>query len=269
MRFHMLRIFALPASSPEFWTEKQDRASYLRAAFSSTRTFLHRGDRFVYVFSETVNDRIITGRIGRETEHPSHTPPEEGLVPMMISEWSASTVLIDTEGGPDGQLVYVEHNVRVGLPIAMMRSLCDAINDAKPIPPWTLSINPISDESDFWHVAEHYRGAITEISFVFVPPNMFGTSDNFDEEMRRLRDEEHIDQLETSLRSKTGHLNPNTKRIKRAMEEVARGSARATIRSKRRKVYDSDSKVRKIAVDEAASNMLALVSSLFGLLEKK
>lgn len=272
MQFELLRLSMYPRDQVDgFERKKPDgtaftREQWLRAVFQESIAFVHRGDQFHYVPDPrlTEADGVIAGRIGRQVVVKESTPPEAGLTDTQRDAWMASDVLIDPTHHPDGQKAAVEHKNDIGQPVSLFTSLVGHINAGTE--PFILEAHAIAPSESFWNFVEANKGEVTAINFEFVAPNMFGHADDYDREMREMAKEERVQKARLVLESKEG-LNPNTEKVKRAVEYTSKGAGTVKARTKRGKTYSSKAKAQRVSVPKNIAKEEAQ-PGLFGWLKK-
>jgi hypothetical protein len=255
MQFELMRLsLFLRTQVDSFERRKKDgtsftREEWLRAVFSETIAFTHRKETFHYVPDLHVPaSPLLVGRIGRQIKVVENEPPEEGLVETKRDAWRAALVLIDPRHHPDGQKVANEHQATIGQPVALFESLVTSINNRAE--PFILEAHAIAPSETFWHFAEANSGEVTFVEFEFVAPNMFGQADDYDREMRDMRDKEKAQKAKLTIESKDG-LNLETDRVKAAVDYAAKGGGSIKAKTKRKRRYNSKAKAKKISLPNA------------------
>jgi hypothetical protein len=110
-----------------------------------------------------------------------------------------------------------------------------------------LEINPISDPETFWTFEEQNRDEIISISFELAAPNMFGTRNDLDEEMKSLRDHERMRKAKLELENSDG-LKLNTDRVRNTVDYTLEGGGTLKARPRRHKTFNSKQKGKRIVV---------------------
>jgi hypothetical protein len=233
------------------------REQFLRAVFAERIEFGHKGHEFhfvpaedaVHAFEGVRETAYIVGRIGRPHVVIENEPPEEGLSEIDREAWVASAVIVDPTHHADGQKVAFEHKRTVGRPLAIFRSLAQHLNERSPKEPYFIEANAIVDPETFWQFEEENRGDIVAIEFDLIAPNMFGTRDEFDAELRALRDHERAEKAKLALENPDG-LKLDTERVHNAVGYALEGGGGVKARTKRRKKFDSNRRGRRITIEE-------------------
>jgi hypothetical protein len=201
MQLELLRLSLLERTQLDAFAERISalqpfgREQWLRSVFSARIAFEHRKETFHYVPQSDASSTILVGRIGRQVSVQENEPPEAGLQETQRDAWRAALVLIDPRHHEDGQKVAFEHDPRVGQPPALFTSLASHINHRDPPSAFVIEVHPISDASDFWEFVRENRGFVTSVRFELVAPNMFGIEDDYDVEMRDMKERERIRRL--------------------------------------------------------------------------
>lgn len=201
------------------------REGWLRLYFSGEHTFNHRGSQFYYrPETETSGSRsdLILGWIGRERTVHERTPPTEGFEPTERPQWQAAFIAIDPGAHSDGQKIALEANNDIGRPHALIQSLIRHMNEMGE-PPFSAQVFPIVEAGSFWTFAAAHGDQIKSITFDVAAPNMFKDLEDFQEEMRALRDNENVANVKTTLES-DGTLNHKTDRLTQIVDYTERGA---------------------------------------------
>lgn len=279
MQFELLRLSMLIRVQMDgFERQKPDKTPYtreewLREIFAQRIAFTHRRELFHYVPEMDIPGgeagELIVGRIGRQIKVVENEPPDAGLHETERATWRAAMVLIDPRHHADGQKVAVEHIPQIGRPVSLFASLVTHINAGSE--PFMLEANAITNPQSFWNFVEAHQGDITSVTFEFIAPNMFGQTDDYDREMRDMKDKEKAQKAKLTIESEDG-LNLKTERVKGAVNYAVRGGGMIKARTRRRQIYNSKDKAKKVTVpksecDELSKNGLItwLIKNIFSL----
>jgi len=201
------------------------REEWIRLFFSADRPFIHYSSNFVYMpqgVEVPGHPDLIGGWVAREIRHSERTPPQEGLEPTIRSTWQALFIAIDPTDHPDGQLLVIEGNDEIGRPKALVRAIVKAMNDVAGSPYFS-QVFPLVNAGSFWEFARIHRDEIVSLTFDVAAPNMFNDANDFQEELRSLRDQENVSEVKTTLKSDT-ILKHSTSRITSVVDYVERGA---------------------------------------------
>jgi hypothetical protein len=132
-------------------------------------------------------------------------------------------------------------------------------------------LNPIFLASDFWRVAEEYRGQISSIRFVFAAPNLWGERDNFSKELKEAQQKRGAKEVSTSLRSPSGlTLEKSDPQLKEMVNYVSDGGGQMRASSARKTVFNSKNKQKAVEIDVVDSSdigrrhLWSAIGKLFG-----
>jgi hypothetical protein len=223
------------------------REQWLKYIFCAQHEFMHRGSNFTYVPDvELSGDSIVTGRIGRELIVRDNEPPERGMHERMHPEWQASVLVVDPKHHEDGQKAVMQGREEIGKPIAVFQSLISKLN-GDPTSPYTIEAFGIVDPETFWDFVRKNSGEVVSVSFEAAAPNMFGGKDEFERELRELRDKEKSQKTKVELLN-DGGLNPDTARMHQIADYTLKGGGTIKARTKSKKRYNSKSKIQRAQI---------------------
>lgn len=254
MLFEYIRLSLFEREGFDFdWRKKANgapfmREEWLRDVFSREVPFIHRKNSYVFVpDGEVEQSTYIVGRIGRPTISVENEPPEGDLHETTREIWRAAITIIDPADHSDGQKAAVQVEANVGKPIGVFASLASALNQRLPPEPFLMEVHGITDSQTFWQYVSENAGSITNITFEVAAPNMFRSVDDFSQEMRELRDTEKVKSARIELNNPDG-LNPNTQRVRDAVNYTVKGGGAIKARARGKKPYNSRNKTRRIRV---------------------
>lgn len=209
-------------------------------AFAQNFKFSHRKSDFHFApaSAATASD-VILGRVGRTFTTNENAPPEQGFMDTTHEGWKACVVVIDPTEHDDGQKVAVQVDLRVGAPMAILRSLTQHINANSAGQPYHIEVEPIFNASDFWEFAKANEGSVTSVTFEFIAPNgPWNTTESIHEEMREWRKAAGAQKVITTIQSDDG-LNTDAEQIKEGVDYVTKGSGKLTARARGRRRFSS------------------------------
>lgn len=235
------------------------KEQYLRNLFSKKHQFTHREKQFHYVPEPIEHpDGIIIGRVGRIITMDENLPPEKGFQETQHKAWKALIIIIDPKAHDDGQKIAFENDVKVGKTNAIMLSLVNTLNEQNPEAIYHLEISSISKADTFWEFARKNKGAITNLTFIFITPNMFGGTDEIEKELKRYQKEEKAQEVNVNLKSDVG-IDTNTDRIKSSVEYTTRGGGDIIARTKDKQYYSSRKKIMSTIINNGSESLLDTV----------
>jgi len=225
--------------------DKVSREQWLRRVFDEEQLFINRGSEFHYV-PAMPNSKTgpLIGRIGRKILREENRPPSEGLDDMTHEAWMAAVLVLDPNHHDDGQKLALQITRDVGSSLTLTTKLVSAINERYPYGPYSIQVAQITEERSFWTFIEENKGKVTSITLDFIAPNMFGSDDEFSNEMREFRDNEEARKVTLSLQNESG-LEPDTPRIRRAVRYASQGGGKIRARAKSDKRYNSADSVKR------------------------
>lgn len=194
--------------------EQMSREQWIRHLFSRTTEFRHHGTEFVYVPLDPIQTfPYVVGKIGRPVSEIEHTAPEDGYQEYIHDAWKAAVVVCDPRESDDGQKLAIQFHMDVGKPATLAPRLLQAMEEGLEYLQFLSAVHPISNSEAFWDFVERNEGKVTRIVFELEVPNMFGSDDEFDKEMKEYRDKEKAQKVSIKLENPDG-IEPNTDRVK-------------------------------------------------------
>jgi hypothetical protein len=260
--FELYRLSLLPRTHGDLFADGPDkinREQWLREVFGKEQPFSHRGSDFHYVPThQDSNTGDIIGKVGRKVLRDENKPPSEGLEDITHEAWMAAMLVLDPTHHDDGQKLAIQSVNAVGKPIMLVKSLVSTINERSPHGPYLIQAAQIIEEQSFWDFVKENEGKVTSLTLDFIVPNMFGSSDEFSNEIKEFRDNEEANNVKLTIKNEGG-IKPDTKRMKLGVQYATRGGGK--IRAKAgKKFYNSANSVKRSYLDDVKETGTELVS---------
>ena len=243
-------------------TQAMTREQCLRFVFDQRFSFIHRSNEFHYVPNES--SEVIIGKVGREKLIEENTPPSEGLADLERMAWHASVIVIDPSDNEDGQKLAMQWIDSVGKPNSVLKSMIGAINEIHPNLKYSFELDQIVDVSNFWEFVRQNSGKITQITFDVPVPNMFGSQENWDQDLRDARDKQRAKRVKVTYTNDDGQLDPETDRIREAVDYTDRSSGKIAARAKGKASFNSSSsnKITQLKVNDDQTVLQAISTQI-------
>jgi hypothetical protein len=248
--------------------ETTSREQWIRRIFSSERKFVHFGSEFLFKPENSiVSDDLLFGWIARPKSLLERTPPEEGLHPTEHESWQAAFVIVDPTEHADGQKVAMETSQSVGKPEAILASLFK-IYEQELHAPYGAQIFAVTDEASFWGFAKSHQNRIKAVTFNVAAPNMFNDRNDFQQELRALRDKENVARVKATLESNTV-LNTDSSRLRDIVDYTERGAGELSATAEDGTVYHSGEHPKKVSIkiEHHSKNESEFLRQIVGLLK--
>lgn len=249
------KLFRLAVIRRQYYSmfagEELTRDQALRRVFDQEYQYRFNGIDYHYVPGFNSGSDLIIGKIGRQYTLDENKPPSEGFEETQRTAWKAAYIVVDPYDHRDGQKAAVEVDQQIGSPSALLLGLLREINRRKIDEYYTIEAAPIVDTASFWEFAEKNKGSITTIKFEFVVPNMFGTKDQLNDDLRSLRDKEKAKRVSVTVHSREG-LNTDTERTRESVDYIDKAGGEIKARAKGGKSYLSTEQEKRTIVTDAA-----------------
>ena len=258
MNFEFYRIFVSQLETLNILTEvKTKHEAFLKAFSSISDPVYFNVDRNSYVFVEEKREEgvYIYGQIGKRASVTRHLSPEKEFSTEELEDWPTVPVFINlTDNEVRGQSIAIGMSQRVALkPIKILNSFINELERKVLSDEYALNINPVTRRKDFWDVIKSNKGAIEEVTFSFITPNLFKSSDKMDEELKYANKLMAAQNVDIKLENKSNGLNLSEDQpfAKRAVEYVSDGGGSYTIRVKgMQKAVKNGESVKSMQIEE-------------------
>lgn len=205
----------------------------LSRMFSSDQTFMHRNQEFFY--TQIVNDgRFFCGVITRRMKRVLNRGPMENFERNEEEDWPLSYIFIDIDSG--SQIVLFQRSQAVQSPLMVLRSFvkCRKMDLAG----WNYYVEALVAQSNFWDVVAAYKGRITSLRFIFIPPNALRAEEAADLFVRAAQ-EANPKEVKVALDNDEGQVKPDTPFGKGCVETASRGGGKYTMKNGKKIIFDS------------------------------
>ncbi len=258
MNFEFYRIFVSQLEAPNLLTEVQTKHEAFLKAFSGMSDPIYFSvDRNSYVFVEEKREEglYIYGRIGKRASVTRHLPPEREFSTEELEDWPTVPVFVNlTDNEVRGQSIAIGISQKVALkPIKILNAFINELERRVLSDEYALNINPVTRRRDFWDVIKSNKGAIEEVTFSFITPNLFRSSDKMDEELKYANELMGAQNIDIKLENRGNGLNLSEDQpfAKRAVEYVTDGGGSYTIRVKgMKKAVKNGESVKSMQIEE-------------------
>jgi|GEM_PF-3419663 len=235
LRFHLFRLSLRRSQQKhisEFLNGLKDREEWLRALFSQTVEFRHRGVDYAYIPIESTDGTgLIYGRIGRRIIEVENRSPAHGFTEYLHEAWKAAVLILDPGDHKDGQKLSIQSHPDVGKPSSIAPRLIQALEERIDGLSYLTSVHEISNEEAFWDFVKRNEGRVTRLTVLLEVPNMFGGDQEYDDEMRKFRDIEHAQKVKVEISNPEG-LDLDTERVHYTVEKaMSKGTGLVTARA--------------------------------------
>ena len=263
-RFDLFRL-SLQQRPPNLLDRFEDplsRNEWIKRLFSECIQFQHRRKKYVYMAdkNQPLSDCIL-GRLGREISEMENNPPEQGFEPIRHEAWKASRIVVDPTEHSDGQKVAIEARRDVGTPSALAPRLLRALEGVQQTHQYLNAIHPISDDKTFWSWADQNNEQITRLTFELEVPNMFGSEEEFEKEMRKYRDNENAQKVKIEISNPDG-IKIKTDRVKYTVDKaMAKGTGKVTAKTKEGNYFSSQAKQKSVKIQRSGGGIDSAITA--------
>lgn len=257
MKFQYYRIFLDPITQLSLlpFEAKLSKKDILEKVFYRREPlyFNNGGQRLAYKTHLKVGDYIY-GSVARHSQLTLNHSPEEDFKKESVDNWPVCRVLINISDDPiTGQSIAFESDLAVfRTPLVQLRQLARELRKPLYSFGYEMNINPITEQQDFWNIIAASQGRIKDITFTFDAPNLFGTGDKLNDELRDARDSFLMTKATIKLENPDAQLQipKDSEFVKQGVQYVTDGGGEYKIRVRGRKTYSSSDSVRTGSFDD-------------------
>lgn len=250
-KFELFHLSLLERTQPNLFDDftNMNREEWLRKVFSEEQSFEHYGFTFHYVPSKTKSDvSKLLGKIGRKVLRDENKSPAENFESVTHETWKAAILVLDPVHHEDGQKVAIQHIKEVGSPSQLVAKLIERINEMYR-GQYSVQVAQIIEEQSFWDFVHQNEGNVTSVTLECIPPNMWGTKEEFDSDLKELRENEGAKKVKITIENDEG-IKPDTEKMRNAVRYTARGGGKIKAKAKNNKYYNSQDKVKRTIVED-------------------
>ncbi len=227
--------------------DKRDKNDIFRDLLKTKKIeYENRGVKLAFVFVEERNGYFIC-KLGKRASIKRHLPPDQNFEETLEESWPYCTVVINTNSNAGaGQKIAFELRSQVfASPDEQLKHFADEVNTTLATFGYVLSINPVTEEREFWKVVEANEGKIERLTLSFNAPNLFGLDNSLNEDLKELEKQYGSTKVSINLENPVGKIKvPKTPLTKQGVEYITKGGGEYEIKLKgrARKVIKSKSK---------------------------
>lgn len=258
MKLVYYRVFVAKASQLSLLDDNTlSKPELINKAFTSSSEpiYFNSGDRKFAFVVHKVAEPYIFASLAKQSQVKIQHSPEEDFETESIETWPNVPIIINTSPEPDtGQSLAVELNKSVfEFPHVQIRKLVAELNSRilKSLG-YEMAIHPITEQDDFWQTVEQHEGNIKAVEFEFSAPNLFGTNDSLNNELREARDSFGMTKTAIKIENSEGELKvpANSAFINEGIGYISEGGGEYKIHLTNRRTVTSEESVRSKVVEE-------------------
>lgn len=265
MKLVYYRIFVAKTSQLSFFDDvKTTKPELIEKAFSSITEPIHFSfseRKYAYVIQK-IAPPYIYATLAKQSDIKIQRSPEEGFETDSVESWPNVPIIINFDGNEStGQSIAVELNKQVfEHPHVQIRSLISVLNSKilKNLG-YEMALNPITAQSDFWQAINDNEGDLKSVEFEFAAPNLFGTKDSLNDELRDARDSFHMTKASVKLENSEGELKvPESNNfINEGIKYIADGGGKYTLKLTHRRTITSEESIQSKEIEEVQLEIAA------------
>lgn len=220
---------------------KKSRAEWFEDAFSERRDFFHRGKQYSFLPRGDA-EGFATGFFGRDNSGKGRAGPDDDFQEIQLENWDLAFFCINLAS--DSQIALMQYNGKVGSTRAIIIAFLESLLKHEDFRDWNPHVEFLTLESSFYDVAERYRGQITQLKFMFVPPNALQATEKINDLIKDAKEQVNAEILTHIYDDPKGKLDPRGEIIEGSVTIASRGGGSAEIKVGKRTVFSDRSSKR-------------------------
>lgn len=212
------------------------------------------GQRLVFL-TKMEKGQYILGTLAKAAHISVQKSPEEDFVTESVESWPHVPVIINTGSNPQtGQSIIIGWKKSVFKnPLFQLRALVKELTAASLADKgYEMAINTITDKDDFWRHVKDNKGFISSLRFSFEAPNLFGTKDSLNDELRDAQDAFGITRAQVNLENSAGELDipKDSQFIDESLKYISDGGGSYTLKLKNKRTISSKEATKTNGVED-------------------
>lgn len=258
MRIQYYRIFIAKTKQLSLFDDAQaevSKSDLIYEVFNVRQPFYFTAgsQRLAYVTQKDAGTYIL-GTLAKAAHVNVQKSPEEGFITESIESWPHVPIIINTSSDPStGQSIVVGFNRSIFKnPLYQLRILTKELSKGVEARGYELAVNTISDKDDFWKNIKQNQGFIKSLTFSFAAPNLFGTEDSLNDELRDARDSFGMTNTEVKIENSSSELSipEGNQFVDQSLRYVADGGGSYKIKLKNKRVIQSKELTKSSVIED-------------------
>lgn len=277
MKFQYFTYFLNPIVQQPLFPKKVDKnnilSDILRKLKENPLEYKSGGADIAFVVVHH-KDNYVVARLGKRSSLRKSLPPEKLFEETREEHWPHCNVIfnLDNDSETGQKIIFEFKNNIFASPALQLKKLAEEINPLLMPSQFVLSINPVTESQEFWHIINQNKDKIEKLSFIFNSPNLFNLENDLNEELKGIQKDYLATKATIEFENPDGRLKvPENKLTKQGVEYITKGGGeyRVKIRGRRRTVLSSKGKIKTRDFPEVEiMGSIGSQRELFSLLEK-
>ena len=250
MRLYLCRFSFIENAQPELGEEFSlpERRDFIsRFLGKKFEFFAARGQQFSYYPIQTEGN-FIYGSVNRWHSETTESNPEDPFQPVEGGHWEHATFVFNAH--PDQQVFGVEHNQKVGRPLAIAKNIARSLDDRSERRQYSTQVFSINSQQGFWAAIEEFEGTVTSLEFNLTMPNPTGIGDETKRVLKQIGHETRAQNLKETLSNPDG-MELDSDHVRDRVKYVEDGGGDVSAKSGKVGVFDSAKNQKVADVDDS------------------
>jgi hypothetical protein len=185
------------------------------------KLIFNRGDkqRYYLFVTREISDGILLCKFARSQELKTHNITDDDIDEQVIKDYPFIYFVFHL---PNQSFLLEKKTTVFSKPDSAKNALEDLLNEKMSEYHAKLSILPISNEMSFWNEIKDFE-ELDEVTLFMKSPNLWLGQASTEEALKSLEEEYSNDEVEITLRSNSGAIKPDNRRMRKVIDYITRG----------------------------------------------
>lgn len=232
MRIQYFRYFLNSTEQLSFLSPEKDKNDIFIELIQKRIEYKNQSE-LIYVCHNKL-DNLLHAKLGRKSSIKKSIPSKNDFIEREEVDYPNCNIIFYLDNDQNkGQVIAFEYIDSIfSNPEKQLKVFERKINESLHAFGYTLSINSIKDEKEFWKIIEENNGQIEKLSFSYAVPNLFNLKNTLSKDLKESRTKYGITNTTIELENKKGKLNipKDDPLIKESAEYVSKGGGEFKLR---------------------------------------
>lgn len=248
--FQYFTYFLNPTDQQALFSDKRDKNEIFRTLLRDGKIeYESRGVKLALVLISEKNGYFVC-KLGKKASIKRNLPPDQNFEETVEESWPFCLVVINTNpANGTGQKIAFEYKSNVFVsPNEQLKHFEDEINTSIASSGYALSVNPVTEDREFWKIVEDNQDKIEKLIFSFNAPNLFGLKNSLNQDLKDLEKEYGSTKVSIELENPAGKLKiPKNELTNQSIDYITKGGGEyeLQIKGKRKKIVSKNNIVTR------------------------
>lgn len=255
MKFHCFTYFLNPIKQQILFENKKDKNTIFKELVVNKKFEFKDGNSDLVFICNKSFDNFAFAKLGKKSKIKKNLLSENDFEEIYETDYPNCILFFKfNSDSSEGQKIFFQYDSKVfRTPENKLKIFEQKINEELFSFGYSLSINPIVDEKDFWKLNEKYAGKIEKITFCYAVPNLFNIENELNEDLKSGAKKYNNTNAAITFENKSGGivLSKDDIFVKQSVEYITKGGGEFRLKARGLKgEINSGKKVKVVSIEE-------------------